>query len=77
MAFNRKLGLRILLCALAGTFGAAAPAPDYGSRTSITDSRIDPERETVTPGAYIVVTDRKLAAIGAGESAARRVQITT
>ena len=68
MEANRTLGLRMTLCALAVTLGACAPTADYRQSDLFHGfTLIDPERETVTPDAYIVVTGRKLVAIGAGD----------
>jgi imidazolonepropionase-like amidohydrolase len=67
MAFH-TLGFWITFCALAAALGASAPAPDYRqSDLYYGFTLLDPDDETVIPDAYIVVTGRKLAAIGAGD----------
>ena len=65
------------LCALAVTLGACAPAADYRQSDLFHGfTLIDPERETVTPDAYIVVTGRRLVAIGAGDPPAGEFRST-
>ena len=70
MTANTKLGLlRALLCAATAMVGTGHLTAEHSqSDLYYGFTLIDPETETVTPNAYIVVTDTRLTAIGSGHA---------
>jgi imidazolonepropionase-like amidohydrolase len=77
MAANRTLRIAIIVWALAATLGSCAFTPDdQDSDLYYGFTLIDPERETVTPDAFIVVAGGKLVAVGAGDPPAGKFRST-